>query len=68
MNDLPTRLRTYRAHDATADALLDEAAVRIEELERIGRVIMDALYFQGREHIDFIELGAALHYDPWPEG
>ena len=32
MNDLVTRLRAYSAHDATADALLDEAAAAIEKL------------------------------------
>ena len=31
MSDLPTRLRAYRAHDATADALLDEAAAALEK-------------------------------------
>ena len=39
MSDLPTRLRAYRAHDATADALLDEAAAEIERLRAaLGRI------------------------------
>ena len=44
MSDLPTRLRAYRAHDATADALLDAAAAEIERLRAAIQAYLDALY------------------------
>jgi hypothetical protein len=48
MNDLLTRLRAYNPHDATARALMDEAAAEIERLR--GEV--DALYLACYRQLD----------------
>ena len=39
MTDLIQRLRSYRAHDATADALMDEAARQLEDCLRLAAAL-----------------------------